>query len=445
MMKKLVVLLACLSLAFQLTSCTSKDSQADSEVAADFESADLEQLEGDEGLEIASDESLASDQLPEDALGETTTTTETVTTTTETAVDDGVASTEQTDVATMTETMPADPFSETNDMPEPTTEVATSESARSESVFESSSVPDQSTTVVDSGEVEKPKKANVPLQKVATTPWKSGVWFNTVYFARPGDTLTSISQMIYGSDRTRELKKGNPTFKSREVRPGDKVYYNSPNRPDDSSRMITFFEDNGIAPEVYVARPGDNIRKIAKDLLGYDNAWKEVWSSNAVESKGEISEGTELRFWRGGAVAAAQSQPPAPPQEVAAAMPEMPAVPPQEIPPPPMPEDPMGQQAQMDVPAQPQMEADMEMAPPAMPPEMAQEMAPPPPPVEAINPPAPQQIAEEVPVGMDNETTMALAVVGLAAAGLAILTVIRKKRRQRELEQQAMENTHVGT
>jgi LPXTG-motif cell wall-anchored protein len=46
---------------------------------------------------------------------------------------------------------------------------------------------------------------------------------------------------------------------------------------------------------------------------------------------------------------------------------------------------------------------------------------------------------------MDNDTTMALGVVGLAAAGLAILIVMRKKRRQRELEQQSMDNTHVGT
>ncbi|WP_347358367.1 LPXTG cell wall anchor domain-containing protein [Bdellovibrio sp.] len=449
MMKKLVVLLACLGLAFQVTSCTSKDSQADSEVAADFDSADLEKLEGDEALEIAGDDSLASDQLPEDALGESTTTTETTTTTTETTVADGEATTEHTDVATTTETLPADPFAEQPDVASTTpppveTSTSVAQSETSSSVFESSSTSESSTTVVDSGASEAPKKASAPLQKVATTPWKAGgTWYNTVYFARPGDTLKSVSQMIYGSDKRAELKKGNPTYHSRDVRAGDKVYYNSPHRPEDSARMITYYEDNGLAPETYVAKSGDNIRKVSKTLLGYDNAWKEVWASNSVDSKGEIAEGTELRYWRGGAVAAAPV--PQQHQEVAAAMPEQ-APPPmqEEIPAPPMPEDPMAHQAQMDIPPPPPMDQAGDMAPPP-PPDMAQEMAPPPPPpVEAINPPAPQ-VAEEAPTGMDNDTTMALAVVGLAAAGLAVLIVMRKKRKQKELEQQAMDNTHVGT
>ncbi|MEN0057485.1 MAG: hypothetical protein AAGB31_01520 [Bdellovibrio sp.] len=440
MMKKIVVFLACLGLAFQMTSCTSKDSQSDSEMASDFDSADLEKLDNDEALELTRDEALSSDQLPEDALGETTS---------------NVADTSHdvpapTDMAATSEPMPSDPFADSH----------------------STTTTDSSTTIVDSGVSSEPEsssmiessprtgtasfsepvKQNVPLQKVPSAPWKVGkTWFNTVYFARPGDSLASISRMIYGNEgKVAELKKGNPSFKSRSVKPGEKVYYSSPHRADDSSRMITYYEDNGIAPEVYVAKSGDNIRKISKNLLGYDNAWKEVWSSNSVDSKGAISEGTELRYWRGGAIAAA---PPAPSQEIAAggmmedhslpppptgpAHDEMPAVPPQ--------------QAQADFPPPPPMpEQEMDMPPPPPPPgmDMAQDhMAPPPPPAEVINPPAlpPPQMAEESAPEMDNDTTMALAVVGLGAAGLAALIVIRKKRKQRELEQQAMDNTHVGT
>ncbi|MNL25083.1 hypothetical protein D3C87_1465480 [compost metagenome] len=210
--------------------------------------------------------------------------------------------------------------------------------------------------------------------------------------------------------------------------------------------MLTYYEDNGIAPETYVAKEGDNIRQISKDLLGYKDAWKEVWASNSVDSKNAISAGTELRYWKGGAVAAA----PAPEmhQEIAAAPPAQEMAPPAEMP---MEMAPPPQQADnMDMPPPPpDAMGGQEMAPPPPPPDMAQEMAPPPPPppVEAINPPAPaaQEGGEEISAlnGMDNDTTLALAVVGLAAAGLAILIVVRKKRRQKELEQH-MDNTHVG-
>lgn len=479
MMKRLVVLLACMGLAAPMTGCSLfKSSQPESEVAADMDSADLEGLEGEESLDldgesldVAADESLASDQLPEEALGET-----------EMDLSDApleLEDTEQPDIAAEMDTLPADPFGESGaqDVPPPAedplmaeteapaemappaetdassfgmADTPSNDSNSSDTSYETS---DSSTTIVDGG--DEPVKKNIPLQKVPTTPWKVGrAWFNTVYFAKPGDTLLQISRTIYGDDRTEELKRGNPTFNSRDVKPGDKIYYNSPNRPDDSSRLITYYEDNGMTPEVYIAREGDNIRTVSKDLLGYDNAWKEVWASNSVESKGEISAGTELRYWKGRAVAAAPSQaqpemaPPAPaeqmpPQDFAQGDAYQNQMPPQqadaEVPPPPMPED----QPPMDMGAMPPQDPAMDMA--------AQEQLPPPPPPmeEAINPPPPppQMVAEEdqgAPA-TDEDTTLALAVVGLAAAGLAILIVMRKKRRQRELEQQAMDNTHVGT
>ncbi|MGZ3768392.1 MAG: LysM peptidoglycan-binding domain-containing protein [Bdellovibrio sp.] len=483
MMNKLVILLACFSLAFQISSCTSKESQSDSEVAADVDSADLEKLEGDDSLK-ASGDNLASDQLPEDALGETpaapaekTTTTETTTTTTEKTVGDNAATTQETNVVTNTETLPADPLAPVNDIPTPSTDPALDAPAPvpqdTASMSEPAKLPERATTIVENPEPAK----QASLQKVATTPWKVGKkWFNTVYFARPGDTLSGISQMVYGANKVSELKKGNPTFKSRGVKPGDKVYYNSPNRPDDSGKMMTYYEDNGLSPEVYVAKSGDNIRKVSKKLLGYGNAWKEVWAMNSVDSKGELPEGTELRYWKGSSVAAAPAKPKHEKHEkheVAQANiqhePQMPAMPEE----PPMPP---GQQAQADIPPPPPMpeQPPAEMAPPPPPPPaqhmppppppppqgMAHEMAPPPPPppaqhmpppppppAEAVNPPAPkpQAVADEAaPEKMDQDTTLALGVVGLAAAGLAALIVVRKKRKQRELEQQAMDSTHVG-
>ncbi|UYL10493.1 hypothetical protein B9G69_007885 [Bdellovibrio sp. SKB1291214] len=454
MMKKLVVLLACFGLVANLSACSlfSKDTKSGDEVTSDFDSADLEKLEGEEALQAGTEGAPASsDQLPEDALGETNTDMAAAPAPTDAPADAPPAE------PTVAE-LPADPFAPQPDapapmdtasssVPEPTSDVGSS------SMSEPSSTA--STTYVDQSAEAAPKKPAVSLQKVATSPWQVGkTWYNTVYFARPGDTLKSISTMIYGdAKKVKEIKKGNPTIANRgSVKPGDKVYYNSPHRPDDSGRMITYYEDNGIQPEVYTAKAGDNIRSVSKELLGYKDAWKEVWASNSIESKTDIPEGTQLQYWKGGQVAAAA--PVAQHQEVAAAqqappmgeappMPDAPPamdVPPQQaaadIPPPPMPD--MAQQA----PPAP----DQQMAPPPPPPMDQAQMAPPPPPppMPAMNPPH-HEDAGAAAGGMDNDTTMALGVVGLAAAGLAILIVMRKKRRQRELEQQSMDNTHVGT
>lgn len=456
MIKKLAILLACFGLAFQVTSCTSKNNQSDADIAADMDAADLERLEGDDALEIAADDSLLSDHLPEDALGETISDSDTSLADT----------TPSMDVADVGDTLPADPFAETSEATPTYTENApsytesapdTSDTYASSEQEPAASVADNSTTFLDN-EAPAPK-ANIPLQKVASEPWKVGKsWFNTVYFARPGDTLSDISEKIYGADRTSELKRGNPTYASREVRPGDKVYYNSPNRPDDNSKVLTYFEDNGMTPEVYVAQSGDNIRTLSKDLLGYDGAWKEIWSSNTVDSKGALDAGTELRYWRNAGTAVAQNeqqqQVPAEDhsqhQEVVGSIP------------PPPPQDAYqdqynqaedySQQAQGEIPPPPMPEMDhgADMVPPPPPPSdyaYDNNMAPPPPPpVESINPPPPpQHLAEDTTGGVDNDSTMVLGIVGIAAAGLAALVVIRKKRRQRELEQQAMDNTHVGT
>ncbi|QDK36154.1 LysM domain-containing protein [Bdellovibrio sp. NC01] len=453
MMKKLVVLLACCGLAVQLSGCSlfSSENKSDAEVTADVDSADLEKLEGEEALQATNDQSLASDQLPEDALGESAPKAEPQ------AIAAAPAESLTPPASTSNESLPSDPFAENaaTEMPPPPAADSNTTIVDSGTTSNPETVPMvESTTRTETHVVEEaPKKPAASLQKVATAPWQVGkTWYNTVYFARPGDSLASISQMIYGADKTAELKKGNPSLKSRKVKPGDKVYYNSPHRPDDSARMVTYYEDNGMAPETYIAKSGDNIRKVSKNLLGYSDAWKEVWASNSVDSKGVIPEGTELHYWKGGQqVAAAPAMNEMPHGEIAQPQHQDMG---QQAPPPPMPEQPQ-QQAQMDIPPPPPMpEAQppaQEMAPPPPPPDMAQnQMAPPPPPpMEAVNPPPPppkkHQVEEAPAGGMDNDTTLALAVVGLAAAGLAGLIVMRKKRKQKEAEQQAMDNTHVGT
>lgn len=429
MIKKLLVLLALVSF-FATTSCTSKKSSTEGEVVAEGDAGNGEALENVDG-ELAADgtekpaetPANTSDQLTEDSLGEPAATNEAATPENSTTEPAPVA-TEPTPVAPPPESLDQTPTNVTDAPP-----------------------PAENAAGVTETTEEKPKK-NVPLQKVATAPWQVGnVWFNTVYFARPDETLKTVANKIYGNtDRLKELKKGNPTYQSRDLRPGDKVYYNSPNRAEDSSKMLTYFEDNGIAPKTYVAKKGDNIRTVSKELLGYKDAWKEVWASNLVESKGELDEGTELKYWSDAGAETQVAANTAPVQEP-------PAVPAMEAPPPPPPT------AEMVPPPPPDMAQNpppselpppppmAEMAPPPPPTEMA---PPTPPPTEMAPPPPPPPMAaneniEPAASGeMDQDMIMGLALGGVALLLIVYMFIRNKKRKQQEFEQ-AMSETQVGT
>ncbi len=457
MMKKFLFILAFVGLSLHFVGCTSSDSQSDNQsAAADSESADLEKVDSEKDENSEVDNSLASDQLPEDALGEVSANernpakgSKEVNAAETPGVDSAITVVDEPSAQNSVEAVskmesPIEPPIE----PTPIESSTTAQAAMSES-----------TTVVDNAPT--PKTAPTPLQKMATEPWQVGkVWYNTIYFARPGDTLKSISKMIYGSDKTSLLKKGNASLSSRKVKPGDKVYYNSPNRPDDSVKMLTYYEDNGQAPEVYVAKKGENLKKVAKTLLGYDNAWKELWASNSTESKGELSEGTELHYWKGQSNIAMKStdvgkqidspalseMPPPSIQDSSVvsgqAMADTGKMPQENIqgalPPPPQNSEPPHQDASAQLPP-----------PPTTPTEAADQIGeqklPPPPPVKAVNPPEETQAKnEETGTGGENQdTTNALLAVGVLAAGAAFLVIMRKRKKQKDLEKQALENTHV--
>jgi hypothetical protein len=433
MLKKFVVLIACLGV-LQLSSCTSKDSKDDSGEAMAIDgtdSAEVEKVEGEQNLDIAAEDSSASlatsEALPEDALG---------------------------DAAPVDNAPP--PAAENPLSDAPTSDVALSEPPVVEDTLPPDTLGDVGTTVetvapvVENTEpvqeastresVVEPKAEPKPMpsyRKVETAPWKeAGKTLNTVYVARNGDSWSSVSQMIYGSEKPKELKKMNPSIKDRKLKVGDKVYYNSPHRPDDETKVLTYYEDSGIAPEVYIAKSGDTLKGIAKEVFGTDQGWKELYATNEFESKGKLDEGTQVKYWR---AAAAVTKPTS---EVAAAQPPMDA-PPADMPPPPP--------AQADMPPPP---PPAEMAPPPPPPDMASnEMAPPPPPpppVEAIAPPPPppQDMARnknhQDPAGapMEDDQMTTLAAGAVVAVGLALFMIMRR-RRKKELEQ-AIQDTQVG-
>ena len=166
----------------------------------------------------------------------------------------------------------------------------------SEVVEEESTLEEE---VVDEEIASIPQRTWVPVKKVAVEPFhKRGILVNAVYLVRHGDDIASVSTKIYGTpNRSDELLKVNSTL-HKGLKTGDKVYYNSPQRPNDSHQFRLYYEDLNIPPQIYISRSGDNIRTVSKNLLGDKGSWKEIWATNLhVESKGQIPEGTELKYW----------------------------------------------------------------------------------------------------------------------------------------------------
>ena len=139
----------------------------------------------------------------------------------------------------------------------------------------------------------------ISYKKIKTAPYRTGgVLVNAVYIARPDEDIQSISQKIYGSDQTSALYTINPHLKSRSVKVGDKIYYSSPRRPQDSSRLLVYFEDAGVQPNYHQVKAGENIRQVAQKLLGHPNSWKEIWGTNPdLESKGVLNQDANIRYW----------------------------------------------------------------------------------------------------------------------------------------------------
>lgn len=149
----------------------------------------------------------------------------------------------------------------------------------------------------------KPAASFVPVKKMKTVPYtKNGVLVNAIYFVRPGDTLSSIGNKIYGSGSAVDLRLVNPHLKAGALRVGQKVYYNSPRRSQDQSRILTYYEDSNVPQQIYNASQGENIRTISKNLLGHERSWMEVWASNQqIQSKWGLEAPYSIRYWNGSA------------------------------------------------------------------------------------------------------------------------------------------------
>ncbi|MDE0151774.1 MAG: hypothetical protein OXK80_04685 [Bdellovibrionales bacterium] len=169
--------------------------------------------------------------------------------------------------------------------------------------------------LVNVGTSQLQKKTWVPLKKIPTQSWKQdGKWVNAVYIARDGEDLSQISAKIYGhTNLIDELRNFNPFLKRRSPKVGDKIYYNSPNRPNDGVKFSHYYEDNNQTAMTHDIQAGENIRTIATQLLGHKDSWKEIWATNPqVESKWTVSETVTVYYWPGSAAMVAENTAPEP-------------------------------------------------------------------------------------------------------------------------------------
>lgn len=503
-MKKLLLVLAALGLMAQFSACTANKAQDDAEFVenADVEKIEAEEPSLDDGSAQALDgtapeQSLSTDSSLEAALGEAPADT---TASTDLSLDQAMQDPPPTDIAaapTLDESsleappsdVPADVPADTlagSDLPPsdlslddpnalapvddglaaamneqptetpqdpPATAMTPPPAAATEAPVEET--PTQEIADVKPTAV-KGSAGTTSLKKVAdATPYAFGDGFvNTIYIARPKEKLKDISMTIYGSDKTKELKKINSFLKARAPRAGDKIAYVSPNRPTDSSKTITYYEDTGMIPETYVAQKGDNLRKVAKKLLGYDNAWKEVWSTNAIESKTKLAEGETFKYWKSPSsitpptMAAAEppktpeaavnniianNPTPPPPAEMLPppqppAMNDLPPPPPQADLPPPPPTDAMA--ANTAPPADPALDAAMPPPPPPDDSQFAQTPPPPPPEEQAAKAPAGSEEGDEMAAAEGGDDMMTMLGIGVLLFGALAFVLVKRKKAQ---------------
>ncbi len=443
------------------TGCTSKkasDDSADVESGVDDESLEsAEATENNEDLDSGSGEALADsgggDELAAD----------------EQLPDDGAAgggdvvaeNAEDLEPGDLAETPPADESLAASETPPPAEDSLASSDAPAADMGGDAPPADVAPTETPAPEVaatpepsytDDAPKPVMSLKKIAAQPYKQGkTLVNAVYLVRDGDTAESISQKVFAStDYVKELCRINAYNCGRGLKVGDKMYYNSPQRPNDDTVVKTFYEDAGVQPQMYSAKQGDNIRRVGKELLGHERSWMELWATNEVESKGDLDEGTQLKYWPSSEVAApamaaneaAPANAGAPPAEDQGAPSDQAALPQDQG----MPADPSA--------APPAEDLAMNNPPPA---DMGQDQLPPAPDaasaagtIEPPPPPPPPPPADMAQAGGDisaadpNQQNFMLgvgAVLLLAAAALFIS--IRKKRARRQIDFNTSTQTQI--
>lgn len=155
---------------------------------------------------------------------------------------------------------------------------------------------------------------STPMPKVAANPFESsGVWMNAYQFVRSNDdSWETLATRAYGSSQQWEtLKNWNPGVR---LKPGNIVYYNSPQRPTDQERIRHIADDLGLPLDNVTVNAGDTLSKMAENFYQEPRLWREIAALNPSISRPDwVIPGTALRVMPPNAGAASglgQSAPP---------------------------------------------------------------------------------------------------------------------------------------
>jgi hypothetical protein len=139
----------------------------------------------------------------------------------------------------------------------------------------------------------------IPVKKMKDEPYRqNGILLNALYIVREGENFKTIGEKIYGQGSASNLAKLNPFLNPRRLKVGEKVYYNSPNRPNDENSMLFYYDDIGRTPQYRQVEVGENIRDVSQKLLGHPRSWMEIWATNPeVVSKATVERAYRVKYF----------------------------------------------------------------------------------------------------------------------------------------------------
>lgn len=292
--------------------------------------------------------------------------------------------------------------------------------------------------LADTGEVtpsQEVSQAVVPLAKIQRNAYfdrETKKLMNTVYIVRPDDKdIVEISKKLLGTDKSKEIIASNKHLNGR-ADVGDKIYYNSPNRPQDTSELLTYYEDSKIDPQYYVTKKDETIRGVGQKLLGFDEAWKELYAINdSVKAQGALPAGLKIRYWSGDKVEASVP----PPEEMKPLAIEAPEIISQESN-----DEAVPEEVPFEEPSLPEVNIPPTSSPGAVP------VAPVPLPPTDIEVMPPNAAAKNKQEGSSSPSLFMILGGALIAIGIAVLVAIQIKNRKKKGEEEippSLEYTQV--